>query len=684
MSSITLAIERSPASQLGNFIKNPIAVAVAYYVGAEMAFFVGTLSDKIFAPFWPPNIILFCALLLTPTQRWWIYFLAAFPAHVAAELGVGMAMPQLLVAFATNCLVAGMNAFAVQKFLGGARCFNTLRRTAIYILITTIASPALSALGGAFVQAMGNGGLEHYGLYWARWYASNALGSLTLGPVAMICLTETRWPTSFALTYRHAEAAAVALMLFAICSVAFNLSAATAAGGYLPTLLYLPLPLILWCAVRFGVKGASGAILMVSFVLIWRTLNGPTLFVVGDAETNVFALQIFLIGLSTPILLLGAAIEETRHAEQTTRESEERMAFVAASSNLGLWRQELATKHFWATRHCFDMFGLPVTTRPTLEALLNCIHPADFRFASIAMKSAIQHGAPVEIEFRIGANNDDIRWIAARARPEFEDGNVLVAIAGAFTDITQRKAAEAEAMLQRQEITHLMRVSMLGELSGSLAHELTQPLTAILSNAQAGKMVLAHETPNIGEISEVLDDIITEDTRAGEVIHRLRRLLKKGDAKYETVDLNDLINTTLRLLHSELINRRVATSVDLTPDLRLALGDPIQLQQILINLLMNAMDAVEEMSPSRRIINVSTNNVGDDEVEVRIGDRGTGLRAAEKQYVFQPFYTTKKRGLGLGLSICSSIMKSHGGSLSIQNNESEGATASFRVPCKIM
>ncbi|HEX5507727.1 MAG TPA: MASE1 domain-containing protein [Pseudolabrys sp.] len=679
MSSLTLDHTRPALAQFGQFIRMPALVAVAYFIGAEAAFFVGTLSDKIFAPFWPPNIILFCALLLTPTRNWWIYVAAALPAHVAAELGVGMATPQLLVAFVTNCLVAAINAIAVKKFLGQDRWFTTLRRAAIYILITTIISPAISALGGAFVQVVGDGNIGQYGLYWARWYASNALGSLTLGPVALICLTEIRWSASVAFSYRYLEAIGVALALFIICSIAFNLGTTASAVAYLPTLLYLPLPLILWAAVRFGVTGASSAVLLVSLVLIWRTLNGPSLFNIGSAEDNVFALQIFLIGLATPILLLGAAIEDTRRAGQATRESEERMAFAAASSNLGLWRLELATNYFWATRHCLEMFGLPATETPTRKALLDRIHPADSPFAWRAINRAIEDGTSVEVEFRVRRGNDDIRWIAARARPEYDDENTLVAMTGAFTDVTQRKDAEAEASLQRQEIAHLMRVSMLGELSGSLAHELTQPLTAILSNAQAGKIVLAHRNPDLTEISEVLDDIITEDSRAGEVIHRLRGLLKKGESKYEAVDLNDLINATLRLLHGEIVNRRITINTDLAHDLRLALGDAVQLQQILINLLMNAMDAVEEMSPSRRVITIST-NMTDEDVEVRISDLGVGLPTADSQHEFRPFCTTKKRGLGLGLSICSTIVKTHGGALSLQNNTIEGATASFRLP----
>jgi C4-dicarboxylate-specific signal transduction histidine kinase len=221
---------------------------------------------------------------------------------------------------------------------------------------------------------------------------------------------------------------------------------------------------------------------------------------------------------------------------------------------------------------------------------------------------------------------------------------------------------------------------MLGELAGGLAHELTQPLTAILSNAQAGRMLLTQPSPNLGEITGILDDIITEDDRAGEVIHRLRGLLKKGEVRHEAVDVNGLIDSTLQLLHSEIISRRVRISTSLVPQLPLARGDPVQLQQILLNLLLNAIDAMEELSPSRRIITIGSRLVEESEIEVSISDRGTGLPKTEKEEIFKPFFTTKRRGLGIGLSICRSIIKSHGGSLTLENNVDEGATAKFRLP----
>ena len=660
-----------------NTVRNVLIVAIAYYLGAEIAFLIGTLSDRIFAPFWPPNIVLFCALLITPPRQWWIYIAAALPAHILAELRVGMPVSQFIVAFATNCLVAIANAFAVQRLMVEPPWFGTIRKTIIYVLITAFLSPAFCALGGAFVQILGGGSLEDYGLFWARWYASNALGSLTLGPIAMICIESTTRPR-LAPAGRAVEAAIVAALLIAACVVAFE-DLPSIATGYLPLLLYLPLPIIVWAAVRFGAKGASGAVFVISVALIWRTLNGPSLFDIGSPETNVFGMQLFLIGLSPPILLLGAAIEETRRAERTTRESEERISFAAASSNVGLWQYEFATGTFWATDYCRPLFGLSPSEPLTLDGLVSRIHPNDSPTASAALASAIARAIPLDVEFRV-QDGDEVRWISVQARPVAGDDGKPTAMSGAFGDVTSRKLAEAEADVQQQEIAHLMRVSMLGELSGGLAHELTQPLTAILSNAQAGKLLLAKGNKSLSEIGNIFDDIIAEDERAGEVIHRLRSMLKKGDVKHETIDMNDLIASTLRLLHSELIDRRMSVSFDNAASLPAVHGDPVQLQQTLLNLLMNAMDATENVPPARRTISVSTATTGDGGVQVQIYDRGTGLPPLREHEVFQPFFTTKKRGLGLGLSICTSIVKLHGGALSLQNNVREGASAVFRLP----
>jgi integral membrane sensor domain MASE1 len=164
-------------------LRAPFLVAAGYYLGAQAAFSVGTLSDRIFAPFWPPNIILFCTLLLVPKRKWWLYIAAVFPAHVMAEITVAMPAAQSLVAFATNCLLAVLSASGVRRFLREPLSFGTLRNAAVYILITAGISPAIVALGGAFVQILGGGPIANYGVFWGQWYIANALGSVTLGPV---------------------------------------------------------------------------------------------------------------------------------------------------------------------------------------------------------------------------------------------------------------------------------------------------------------------------------------------------------------------------------------------------------------------------------------------------------------------------------------------------------------------
>jgi len=307
--------------QPGGALAGAIAVAIAYYVGAQAAFYLGTLTDKMFAPFWPPNIILFCALLLVPERRWWHFIAAAFPAHVAAELQVGMPAHQLLVAFVTNCMVALLNAFAVRRLLGDAPWFSNLRKTGLYILITAGVSPAVSALGGAFVPILGGGAPENYWLFWTYWYSGNALTSLTIGAAFLTWTSEG--PLSSALTSRHriAEAAVLTFLLVVVCVVAFEVNAKSLGSSFLPAVFYAPLPIVLWATVRFGAKGASSAIMVVTVVLVWRTLQGAGLFVgSSDPELNVLALQLFLIGLSAPVLLLGATIDELRHAEQVTRQ----------------------------------------------------------------------------------------------------------------------------------------------------------------------------------------------------------------------------------------------------------------------------------------------------------------------------------------------------------------------------
>ena len=297
----------------------PVLVAIAYYLGAQAAFAIGTFSDRIFAPFWPPNIVLFCTLLLVSKRKWWLYIAATFPAHVIAEIAVGMPVAQLLVAFGTNCSLAILNAFGVQRFLREPPWFGTLWNASIYLLVTAGVGPALSAFGGAFVQILSGGHLVNYWTFWGNWYIANALASVTLGPVFLIWFSRSSEGEKFS-PQRKVEAVILALSLGLTCAIAFHMGFGTVTTGFLPAVLYSPLPLILWAAIRFGQRGASEAVLVITVVSIWQNLHGSTLFNDLDPERNVLALQVFLMGIAVPVFLLGSAIDELRRTGEATRE----------------------------------------------------------------------------------------------------------------------------------------------------------------------------------------------------------------------------------------------------------------------------------------------------------------------------------------------------------------------------
>jgi PAS domain S-box-containing protein len=661
-------------------VRGPLLAALAYFVGAESAFLVGTLSDRIFAPFWPPNVILFAVLLLAPASRWWLYVLAAAPAHVVAELQVGMDPLPMAVAFATNCAIALLAAFAVRRWLEGAPWLGTLAKASTYVLITALLAPALVACGGAFVPILGGAANGNYLVAWTQWFLSNSLGFLTLGPIFLTWFAAGPRPWSAFSTARLVEAGVIAVALIVVSALAFHFAAGTVEIGFMPALLYSPLPLILWAATRFGEKGASGAVLVVTVVLLWLALNRSSLFVAGDPERNVLALQIFLIGLAIPVLLLGATIDEVRRAEAATRESEARMQFAAASADIGLWYFERTTGRLWATVHCRAILGLPPDAPLTRNVIRQVIHPDDRAAAIASMRSAAFDGQDVVNEFRVVLPDGGLRWLRARARADHDERGEPVRVSGVFVDITKAKQAEHDADLQRRELAHLMRVAVMGELSGTIAHELNQPLTAILSNAEAARLLLAKPSPDLTEVGGALTDIVHESKRAGAVIDRMRGLLKKDQRPPEAIDLNALIRSTVDLLHSELIARRFTVALQLAPDLPQILGDGVQLQQVLLNLVMNAMDAMAATPLPRQPIVVATRLNEAGAIETTVTDRGSGIPPAAAGRAFEPFFTTKPHGLGLGLAISSTIVGMHGGQLALVDTADGGARASFTLP----
>jgi two-component system sensor kinase FixL len=267
------------------------------------------------------------------------------------------------------------------------------------------------------------------------------------------------------------------------------------------------------------------------------------------------------------------------------------------------------------------------------------------------------------------------RWLEWSSAPV---GNLIYAAA---RDITERKRTEAEIALARAELLHVERSSRLGELTISLAHELNQPLAAILSSAQAAIRFLQSATPDLNLFRTILQNIIEDDKRAAGVITSLRAMMKREEREREPLDMNAVLDDVLKLFYAEAIVRNVAIERDFDKSLSPVLGDKIQLQQVMLNLLMNAAEAISENpnenDKTKIILRTKETDHG---IQVTVRDLGPGIDPARRDDIWQPFFTTKSTGLGMGLGVCRSIIQSHRGRISAENHPDGGAMFTFEIP----
>lgn len=378
------------------------------------------------------------------------------------------------------------------------------------------------------------------------------------------------------------------------------------------------------------------------------------------------------------MFIVGAMSSELSRDVMHASHVAESMGLAAGAAQLVMWRWDIPRDVIWVSPNKRGFYGIPPGESINFRRFLETLHADDRAATRETVQQALAGGDLFRAEYRVIMPDGGMRWIGARGKVEFNGDHLPLRMLGVSIDITERKTAELEAAQHRAELTHLARVTTLSELSGSLAHELNQPLAIILSNAQAAQRLLALDPPDVAEVRDILTDIVAEDRRAGEVIKRLRTLLKRGETAFTPLSLNEAIEDVLHLVHVDLIGRGVTAECVLMTDLPAINGDRVQLQQVVLNLVLNAADAMSLNAPGSRRMQLTT-TYSDENVRLCVRDEGCGLPAAVEK-LFEPFFTTKPHGLGMGLAICRSIVASHGGRLWTEPHAERGAVFHLELP----
>jgi PAS domain S-box-containing protein len=379
------------------------------------------------------------------------------------------------------------------------------------------------------------------------------------------------------------------------------------------------------------------------------------------------------------VLIACEDITVRKEAEDALRQSQSYLAEAQRLSQTGSFGWRVATGEIIWSDETFRIFGHARAPSVSLDSVFQRIHPEDRARVRQTLDRASSDGRDFDHGYRLRMPDGSIKHVHATAHA-VTDASGGIEFVGAVTDITARKQAEEKLHEAQAELAHVARVTALGELAASIAHEVNQPLAAVVTHAAACQRWLDRDPPNLEEARSTVQSIINDGNRAGEVIQHVRALVNKTVDKKAPLDINKVVNDVITLLHYELASHRISLRTELAPALCPVLGDPIQLQQVILNLIINGIEAMQPVTDRRRELVIRTHQDEAGQILVEIRDCGTGLAGGNASRLFEAFFTTKSHGMGMGLSICRSIVESHGGRLSASSHAGPGATFQFVLP----
>lgn len=418
------------------------------------------------------------------------------------------------------------------------------------------------------------------------------------------------------------------------------------------------------------------------FLMVLIALSYTQLTIYGFAKLPFVITPAFLPPLMAMSFELGYDMLRASRLARQLHDSRLRLELAAGSAHLGLWEWDGGRGRILATRQACQIFGVPEDQSGDFARWMQKIQPEDAERITGEITRALESGEEYSAEFRISPDGVATRWISAHGRAERSRPGGPALVRGILRDVSEQRRAQDETQELRRELAHAGRVSLLGQLSSSLAHEISQPLSAIQRNAEAAGMLLESGSPDHEELKAIVTDILRDDRRAREVIDRLRTMLKRRATESSPITPDGLLQDVLALVGADAASRGVRVEHRASPGMPTVAGDRVQLTQVLLNLVLNAVDAVAEMPAAQRLVVLSSRLSASGAVELCVTDRGPGIPAGDARKIFEPFFTTKSAGMGLGLAISRTIAEAHDGSLSGQNEPEGGATFCFSLPAK--
>ena len=622
------------------------------------------------AVLYPPYAALTAAVIAAPRRQWIWYVLVGAVAHFIAHWP-HWSLSWIMLADVANIARALTAAFVCQWLFHDRPKLDSTDALGRFVLSTVVIAPAVGATIGAANVVLHGPASSSYVPTWRAWFVSNALTGLTMMPAFVLgALSISQWVPRQLTRRRILERLALACGIVATCVAAGAVHGAE--SWELILALYAPLPVLLWAALRFTALETSLALAVVTFAAIIGADRNLGPFVTWSPDESVLVVQLFVVLTSFTILCISAVSSARRRVVQLHQailaSAWDRIAIVDSGGGV------VEVNDSW--RRFAEGARVEGRDRALVgnNYLAACAVEADHGDATASqllsgLSEVLDRKQPrFEMEYDDVGQDQRKRYAFRVEALEHRDGGAVIR----HTDVTARYVAQIQIEEQRRELSHLARVSSLGQLSGALAHELNQPLAAISSNAEAARVLVKKRSADMHVLDDILRDILTENYRAAEVIRRLRALLRRGESRLQPQVTAELIAEVLELAHAELITRRVIVTSISTPNIPMILGDRVQVQQVLLNLILNACEAMRDTPLGERRLSITASPTRNF-VQISVRDCGTGIPPSMIDRLFEPFFTTKTEGLGLGLSISRTIVAAHGGRLWAENNAGGGA-----------